>query len=167
MPAMKPMKNVLLAVLLTASLIPAKAAPTAPDTLTVRQEVELFNAIASLDKGGSKLVDGKEAHAPFVFTAATRWTLSCDSSAVKSAAEAFTTLRDSVVGKAAASQAKDDPAANAKMNAQVDKELTPLLDAGAPFPVVLRKLSLADLALDTNPIDVQTLTGLRPIISDQ
>lgn len=165
MPAMKRLITASL-VLFVAPLIPAQAASLPPDTLTVRQEVELFTAISALDKGGSKLIDGKEAHVPFVLTAATRWTLSYDSSLVKADAENFTTLRDSIVGKIAGAQAKDDPAASAKMNAQVDKELTPILDA-AGRSLTFHKVSLADLSLDTNPIDVSTLTGLRPIISDQ
>ncbi len=162
-----PMKlptTVLLA-LLAAPL--AAFADTAPK-LTVRQAVELFSALSALDKGGSKVIDGKEAHVPFAFPSTVRWTLASDKAAVKAVAEQFNETKDAIVGDIAAKQSKDDPSATAKFNAAVDKALEPILSAPVPDPQpALKKVSLADLQTDTNPIDIDVLTELRPIISDQ
>lgn len=164
---MKPTKNLLLSLILAAPIAAFAQSSSAPK-LTVRECVELYGALTTLDKGGSKVVDGKEAHVPFIFASTVRWTLSCDESAVKVIAEDFNANKARIVGEVASRQTKDDPSASAKFDAGVDKELEPILKGAAPDPQpVLKKVSLADLALDTNNVDIATLSGLRPIISDQ
>jgi hypothetical protein len=146
--------------------LPIHAASAPSDTLTVRDAVQIYNALDSLDKGGNKVIDGKEAHVPFSFSSTVRWTLSGDKSALAKIATDFESTKNATIADTAAAVKKDDPAGQAKLNAAVDKALNAVLDLPAPA-VSLKKVSLADLALDTNPIDVQTLTSLRPIISDQ
>lgn len=152
----------------------AHAAPTPKDQLTVRQAVDLFTALKSLKDGGSKVVDGKESHVPFVLSGTVRWALSGNVTLLNDTADRFVAARDSIAAQVAGAQKKDDQAAQAKLNAEVEKELEPILSQGATTgkgePIVvadLKKISLSDLQLDTNPIDVATLSALRLIISDQ
>lgn len=163
------MKTALYVSLFLAPSVAAFAAdtPSNPFMITVRQEVELFQAITALDQGGSKIIDGKEAHIPFQFSSGVRWTLSGDLDSVKGAYDRFESLSSQKQGEEAAKQKKDDMAAQAKMNAAVDADLTAILNMAADPQPKIKKVSLADLQLDTNPIPMSILTKLRPIISEE
>ena len=159
-------KAIALSALFVASLSVAKAAAVPPDKLTVRQVVQLYTAIDALDKGGSKVVDGKEAHVPFTLSSETNWTLSGDKLQLEKEASRYDSLKTAKAAELAAHFSKDDPTAQVKLNAALDKEMTPILDLACeidPLPV-LKKISRADLQLDSNPIDMTTLMNLRLII---
>lgn len=146
----------------------AAGADVPKDALTVRQALEIFAAIGALDKGGSKIIDGKEAHVPFILSATVRWTLSGDKSQLADIAERFNSESKDIQAQAGSAQKTGDQAAQVKFNDTTDKQLQPVLNAKTEVSLSsLKMISLSDLQLDTNPIDVDTLSGLRLIISDK
>src|SRR5580692_5063656 len=61
----------------------------ASSAITVQDEVELYSAITSLDRGTTKVIDGKPQQVPFTFSGPTRFALSIDAGLVKAKAEAY------------------------------------------------------------------------------
>src|ERR1700749_5290055 len=125
------MKNALhcaIASVLAVSTALAESPVTPKHLITVRQELEIYAGLTALEKGGFKVVDGKESHVPFVLTSLVRWTLSGDLDAVTKDAVAYGSIKDKTVADEASKISKDDQAGQAKLNSAVDKALDAILD---------------------------------------
>lgn len=156
----RPLRIISVSAALSAAAFAQSTPPSVP-VLTVQQEVELYNAIKSLDQGTVKVIDGKPQAVPFVFSSATRFAMALDAAAVKPKVEAYQTTAVAAQARLDPS-GKNEPTSQAKLNA----ELMPLyLDVDKTGPVVLQKVALADLNLDANPIGMDTLTKLKLIIN--
>lgn len=161
------MKTVLHPFLILAA---ATAAFADSPKLTVRQEVELYNAISSIDKGQVvKGSDGKEQHLPFVFSAESRWTLSGDAAEVKSVAESWKSTSDQILADLTAKfhpDPKGDPVANSRIQAEFDKQTEAILSSVPEKQPTLKFLTKADLNLDQNSFDSGVLVALRVIVKE-
>lgn len=145
---------------LCASAFAAEPAPVVTPAITVQQEVELYNAITALDRGTTKVIDSKPQAVPFTFSAVTRYTLAIDAGLVKPKAEAYEATALSIRAEIAP---KGTEISNEQQQ-QLSAKLTPLFQKDDPLPPSLQKVSLADLNLDANPISIDVLTKLKPII---
>lgn len=156
--------NRLIAILFaaTAAVCFAQSAP-APAPITLQDEIELYNAITSLDKGTVKMVEGKPQAVPFVFSAATRFALGIDASLVKIKAEAYQNTATAIKAQIDPKGSPDKPAENGVAQAMT-AALMPLYTKADPTPPAFQRIPLADLNLDANPIPLDTLTKLRLII---
>jgi len=158
-----PIARILSAVLLAPLFAIAE---DAKPTITVQQEVELYQAILSLDRGGVKLIDSKATAVPFTFSAATRYALAVDADLVKKPFDEYSKAADAKRGEIAPKASTNGSAEAALTNAQqatLESELAPVAAARDPLPE-FKKIALPDLNLDTNPITTDALMKLRVII---
>lgn len=158
---MKIIRHIL--ILATLSAVAFAAEPSATPVVTLQDEVELYGAITSLDRGATKVIDGKPQGVPFTFSASVRFALALDASMVKQKAEAYQNAANATRARLDPKGAPDHASENSITQA-ILAELQPVFAKADPLPPALQKISLADLNLDANPIPLDTLTKLRLII---
>lgn len=161
---MKLIRHILILATLSAVAFAQTAAPApAPAIVTLQDEVELYGAITSLDRGATKVIDGKPQGVPFTFSASVRFALALDASMVKLKAEAYQNAANATRARLDPKGAPDHASENSITQA-ILAELQPVFAKADPLPPALQKIALADLNLDANPIPLDTLTKLRLII---
>ena len=155
------MKRLPVALLFAAAASAAFAETPAPMVapVTLQDEIELYSAITSLDRGTTKVIDGKPQQVPYTFSGPTRFALSIDAGLVKAKAEAYQNTALSVRSRLDPKSTND----NASV-AAVSAELNPVFSKVDASPPTFQKIPLADLNLDANPIPFDTLTKLKLII---
>lgn len=159
----RPINIICVLAVLSTALFAQPATPVTTPIVTVQDEVELYGAITSLDRGATKVIDGKPQAVPFTFSASVRFTLALDASMVKQKAEAYQNAANATRARIDPKGSPDRPSENSITQA-ILAELAPVFAKQDPLPPPLQKIALADLNLDANPIPFDTLTKLRLII---
>lgn len=107
-------------------------------------------------------LDGVES-TPFKFGAKVRYTLAKNLRILQNHADDIRKGQTGVIREKAPPGTKVEP--GSAVYAEIEKELSEFLDEKLELSGVLR-ISLADLALDMNPIPITVLCSLGPVVRD-